>query len=282
MKYHYLNKNEINNLRAQLMSKISQTKNYSNRKLYYPNNSVCSKKEVVSEFFKYRNAEIGRDFEENVRQTLIHKYHWKESSIPRSFCFREISVKNKKKIVKTDETIEFKIKNQTVRFKLNEDESLDLIEGKEITNIKDKSDITIDKYKKKIVIKSLVKVEMDGIFEINNFSPSMFNQNEISIIYKNIDEDKIKSFTQVVVEIKLNKNKFKEMVNQLNKDKQILNKFTKDNFLFVGFMNTKSIEEEEITDSMDVLNELNCLILGINNSIFCNRNITKPIYWLKI
>lgn len=282
MKYYYLNKHEINNLRTQLMSKIKQNKSYANREPHYSNNTICSKKEIASEFFKFRNSEIGIDLEENVRQTLIYKYNWKESSMPRSFCFREISVKNKNKIIKTGETIEFKIKNKTVKFRLNKDESLDLIEGKEVTNINDKSEITIDKYKKKIDIKCFTKVEIDGIFQITNFSPSIFDENEISVIYKNIDDNQMKNFEQAVVEIKLSKNKFQEMVNQLYRDKQIFKKFTKENFLFIGFMNSKSVEEEEIIDAMDKLNELNCVIFGIKNSIFGNRNVTKHIDWLKI
>ena len=96
MKYYHLKKDEINNLRTQLMSKIKQSKSYSNRKPYYSNNYACSKKEIANELLRFRNSEIGRDFEENVSQTLIYKYNLKEFSNTKNFCFSEISVKNKK------------------------------------------------------------------------------------------------------------------------------------------------------------------------------------------
>ncbi len=64
------------------------------------------------------------------------------------------------------------------------------------------------------------------MFEIFNFDTPLFNKEEVSIIYTNTNDNNMKTFTQAIVEIKLNKNKFGELVSQLIKDKNDIEKLT--------------------------------------------------------
>ena len=114
---------------------------------------------------------------------------------------------------------------------------------------------------------------MDGMFEINNFSPSIFDKEEVSIIHQNVEDIKLKQFTQAVIEIKLSKAKFGDLVTQLYRDKEIIEKLTKDKILYIGFINSNSIDDSQKMKVMDKLNELNCIIFGTKNSIFSKKKL---------
>lgn len=232
MKKYYLSSIEIKSLKYELMKKNNKDNNNKEKSLsnksknHSSNRSVSyySSKDIPSEYYKLRNGEIGLDFEENIRQILYIDYKWKKGLFNRNFYYREITVKKKTKIVLTNETIKFKIKNNNIIFKLNPDKSLEVNINNKVTKIMHPKETSIEKFERKIQIKKLNEVEMDGMFEINNFSPSIFDKEEVSIIHQNVEDIKLKQFTQAVIEIKLSKAKFGDLVTQLYRDKEIIEK----------------------------------------------------------
>ena len=285
MKKNYLNADEIKKLKFGLMSKdkkLSKNMNNSNSFSSYILNKDENNSTLSSEYYKIRNGEIGLDLEENIRNILFFDYNWKKGFINRKFNYREIIYKDQNNVIITGREIVLKIKNKNINFKLNKDKSLDIITQEESTKISNPNETFTIKYNEKIIIKEINEVEIDGIFNITNFNISIFNNQEVSIIYNNVKDEKIKNFTQAVVEIKLSKNKFKDLVEQLNNDKKIIEKITSQNILYMGFINSNKIEDNEIENVKKELNNLNCIIFGIKNSIFSGRIINKYINWPEI
>ena len=64
--------------------------------------------------------------------------------------------------------------------------------------------------------------------------------------------------------------------------KKIIEKITSQNILYMGFINSNKIEDIEIENVKKELNNLNCIIFGIKNSIFSGRIINKYIDWPEI
>ena len=221
MKKNYLNADEIKKLKFGLMSKdkrSSKAMNNSNSFSSYILNKDENNSTLSSEYYKIRNGEIGLDLEENIRNILFFDYNWKRGFINRKFNYREIIYKGQNNVLITGREIVLKIKNKNINFKLNNNKSLDIITPEESTEISGPNETFVIKYNEKIILKEINEVEIDGIFNITNFNISIFNNQEVSIIYNNVKDEKIKNFTQAVVEIKLSKNKFKDLVEQLNND----------------------------------------------------------------
>ena len=95
------------------------------------------------------------------------------------------------------------------------------------------------------------------MFEICNLDTTSFNKEEVYIIYINTNDNNMKTFTQAIVGIKLNKNKFGELVSQLIKDKNKIEKLTEKKILYIGLINSKNINLKEIENSKKKLNNLN-------------------------
>ena len=221
MKKNYLNADEIKKLKFGLMSKdkrSSKAMNNSNSFSSYILNKDENNSTLSSEYYKIRNGEIGLDLEENIRNILFFDFNWKRGFINRKFNYREIIYKGQNNVLITGREIVLKIKNKNINFKLNNDKSSDIITPEESTKISNPNETFTIKYNEKIILKEINEVEIDGIFNITNFNISIFNNQEVSIIYNNVKDEKIKNFTQAVVEIKLSKNKFKDLVEQLNND----------------------------------------------------------------
>ena len=49
------------------------------------------------------------------------------------------------------------------------------------------------------------EVEIDDIFHIKNFSPTAFDPEEITILYRNINDNNMKIFNLAILEMKLSK-----------------------------------------------------------------------------
>ena len=147
------------------------------------------------------------------------------------------------------------------------------------SKINNQDDWKITEYYSKIQISKLNEIVLDGMFEICNFDTTSFNKEEVYIIYINTNDNNMKTFTQAIVEIKLNKNKFGELVSQLIKDKNEIEKLTEKKILYIGLINSKNINLKEIENSKKKLNNLNWIIFGINKSIFSGKNITKFYDW---
>ena len=283
MKYEYLSQKEINNLKIELMSgvktkKIIQSKQYTKR-----DNSIgsYSHRSPSDEYYKHRNEELSKDFEENIRQVLIHDYKWKAGVIARKFSYRDIKINSIIKLIKTNDEITFDIENKKIKFKLDDDNILYMNDeknnNKEFTSHEEIKDIN---YGVEIIIGKLIEVEIDGIFQIDNFRISQFDEKEIKILYKNID--KRNDFKHAALEIKYSKTNFGELVEQLERDKQVLEKFidnADEKFIYIGVIRTNNFHKKELSKYIDNLKKLKCVIIGLNKPIFNKRNIDKYIDW---
>ena len=287
----YLTALEIKQLKSELMSgksistiktKKSLDKNKTDSGENPKTPSSFSQKEFAEKYFELKNKEIGLDFEDNIRNILNHYYKWNDGLYDRHFFYREIIYKESTKIVITGKKIQFEVnKNEIIIFQLNKDNTLDAIINGEKTPIKDQESTTFKKNDIEFKIGKLNEVEMDGVFNIRNFSCSIFNKEEISVIYQNVDDKEMQKYENAIVEIKLNKNKFEDLINQLYNDKKLMDKMTKKNILYIGFINSKKIENisNKISKKCE---KMNCVIFGIKNSIFSNKKITKAYDWTKI
>ena len=79
----------------------------------------------------------------------------------------------------------------------------------------------------------------------------------------------MKLFNQTVLEMKLSKNNFSEMVTQLIRDRGIFEKLINDPILFIGFINSKNIGKNDLKASKDGLNKLKKAILFLVSKIKC-------------
>ena len=121
------------------------------------------------------------------------------------------------------------------------------------------------------------------MFNIENFSSIAFDPEEITILYSNINDNNMKLFNQAILEIKLSKNNFCEMVTQLIRDKDIFEKLTKKPILYIGFINSKNIRKKDLKVSKDGLRKLNnCIIFGIKDKMFNGKNVNKFYNWREI
>ena len=87
---------------------------------------------------------------------------------------------------------------------------------------------------------------------------------------------------KVVIEMKLNRNKIRELLHQLARDAEFMEFFGKENYLYIGIINSKSVNHEEVIKFINEYGDLNFILLGIKNSQFANREITKFYNWEEI
>lgn len=281
MKINYLSKSDINKLRAELMGKRKRNNKVKRNDKSYSSNSKHSVSNISSQYFLLRNDEIGQDFEENIRNILIMDYNWKERNIKRKFKFREIHYRLKKLFIITGQKKSVFINHRIILFQFNDDGSIDITNKCRTITIRDQEEKSVVLIKVGVItLKKVQEVEIDGMFHIENFSSSTFDTEEIIILYRNIDDKKMKLFNQAVLEMKLSKKNFSEMVTQLNRDRDVFEKIIKDPILYIGFINSKNIGKNELNASKDGLNKLkNCIIFGIKNKIFSGKNVNKFYNW---
>ena len=281
MKINYLRKFDIKKLKADLMGKRkrnNKTRRNAKSNSFHYKHSVSN---ISSQYFSLRNDEIGQDFEENIRKILTIDYNWKETNIKRKFKFREIRYRFKKMFIITGQKKVFFINHRIVFFKFNEDGSIDITNKCRTITIRDQKEKSILLIKIGVItLKKVQDVEIDGMFNIKHFSSSAFDSEEITILYRNINDNKMKLFNQAVLEMKLSKNNFCEMVTQLNRDRYVFERLIKEPLLYIGFINSKNIEKNGLKTSKNELNELkNCIIFGIKNKIFSGKNVNKFYNW---
>lgn len=255
MKIKYIRKSDIKKLKADLMGKRKRN-NKARRKAkinsFHSNHSVSN---ISSQYFSLRNDEIGQDFEENIRNILIMDYNWKERNIKRKFRFREIRYRSQKLFIITGQKKRVFINYRIVFFKFNEDGSIDITNKCRTITIREQEEKSILLIKIGVItLKKVQEVEIDGMFNINNFSSSDFDSEEITILYRNIDDNKMKLFNQAVLEMKLSKKNFCEMVTQLNRDRYVFKRLIKEPLLYIGFINSKNIEKNDLKASKNGLN----------------------------
>ena len=281
MKINYLSKSDIKKLKADLMGKRKRndrTKRNTKSNSFHSNHSVSN---ISSQFFSLTNDEIGQDFEENIRNILIMDYNLKERNIRRKFKFREIRYRFKKLFIITGQKKSVFINNRIVLFQFNDDGSIDITSKDRTTTIRDQEEKSVFIIKVGVItLKKVQEVEIDGMFNIENFSSTAFDPEEITILYRNINDNNMQLFTQAILEMKLSKNNFGGMVTQLIRDRDIFEKLIKEPILYIGFINSKNIGKGDLKESKDGLNKLkNCIIFGIKNKMFSGKNVNKFYNW---
>lgn len=290
MKKKYLNERQISKLKNNLMpnknkrnkkSKRSKSTrspdNLSNTEEFTPRHRSSS---LSSEFYKMNNKEIGVNFETNIRQILEIYYGCKKIAVKRKVLYRKIIYDGKIEFVTDIKDKEIIVKDQSVIFHLNQSKSLDINTGSEKKTIKDDKPYEYNFLENKIIIYKPMEMELDGIYE--NFELERLNKEEIECIWQNIDNPKISSYKKIVLEIKLNKNKIEELLYQLKRDKEFLGLLGKEDYLFIGVINSKSLNHEIVREFIKNNKNLNFIILGIKNSLLANKDVTKFYDWDEI
>ncbi len=247
--------------------------------LMNPRSHSSSSTKIISEtVHQATNEKVGKIFENNLIELLKSELKWTIGEIPRSFFYRELLVGTKIEIVSSFKNKIIKFGDIDYEFQILEDESIkiqDVNENeREITIPKDESKtVTHSITKKKIIISVSKKIEMDGSFNISNFSLNLFNNNEIMVHYNGISN--FSSYNYAITEAKLNQKKIKEMIAQLKKDKFVTKKISDKNILFIGFISSDHLED----DISKEVEGSNLLILGINNCHLFKREVTKYYDW---
>ena len=79
----------------------------------------------------------------------------------------------------------------------------------------------------------------------------------------------------------MNQNKIMELIQQLKADKIIMNNALSNSVVYIGFVNMTKNDNilYQNLDFSHICGDMQCIIFGINNGIFCERNITEPIDW---
>ena len=204
------------------------------------NNSVHS---FSSYCFIKRNSEIEKIFEENIRNTLNFEFGW-ENILSNS---KNTTIKKRKKILQ-----------------------------KYANNKKDIIKVNISR--KKLMVKKEKEIETDKYFHIENFDFSKLNE-DFSIVYRNIEDEELEEVNSVLIEAKLNKSKIPEMISQIKEDKKIYEKMTNDKILYMGIVGCSGKNKNIDIDYEKKLDGIKCVILEMDNSTFCGRNMKNPLDW---
>ena len=270
MQNYYLNANQINKLKKDLMPKHKNSG---------ANSSISS-----SEYYKMKNKEVGIHFEENIRNILMLNYGWKKKEINRKLLYCYIKYDGNSNLITNIEEKKLTISETIVTFRINDNKSLDIIfDNNNIIKIKKQKESQQTILGKTVIITERKDMENDGWFNLNNFDIKKFDKNEICEIYKTIEPGKIKKAKQVIIESKLNKNKVNELLFQLNRDKKIIEKIEniqKDNILYMGFINAKSINIQDfINNVIPKYQDLKFILFGIKNEFFGKRKVTEFYDW---
>ena len=247
-------------------------------------------KKIINERIKtYINSKTGIIFEHIIRKTLEIKLKLEISDFPPSFFFRKVygySIQGTEIIMK-ERSLAFIEEDTGEKYLLcqfnelnNSCEFIDPKTQKLILNIDEKGkNITIDTLQ--LTISSPKSAEMDGIFCINNFKFPNFNPEEINMIFNNINENDIKGIMNIIVEIKMNKKKLQDLIEQIKSDNRIMRKLLTYDILFVGFVGSDG-EFDNLINLDEELRNLKCVIYEIKNDCIFGRNMKQPYDWILI
>jgi len=240
---------------------------------------------TVSSVRQVMNESTGKILEKNIRNILENNYGFKLLKYPEKIFIKKIRVEignkiqdeeifqneedainiaNKKYIFLFNEKFELLIKDSNNKTKTS---ILNNASNKESKVNLDGFNLTISPYK---------EMEIDGYFKMNKFKLEMFNENEIDVIYSNINKDDEKSFNNSIIEVKLSANKVDDLITQIRKDHHLLKLKNEKDTLVIGFINSNKIKNIAHFNSLD---NKKCVIYGIKNSIFCGKEVTYHIDW---
>ena len=127
-----------------------------------------------------------------------------------------------------------------------------------------------------MIISPYKEMEIDGYFRMEKFEVNMFNENEVEIIFSNINKDEEKNFVDSIIEDKLGSNKVDELIKQIRKNHRLLKLKDKKDTVLIGFINSNKINNR---DHFNTLGDKKCGRYGIKDSIFCGKEVTYQIDW---
>ena len=123
---------------------------------------------------------------------------------------------------------------------------------------------------------------MDGIFFLDKFIMPKFNTNEVKLIYNDIKIDVIEqNKIYVIIEVKQNKNKFNELIQQLKYDYSIMSKILDNKIILLGFIGDGT-EAGDLNEEIDLnaeIGHLNCAVFEINEDRVLGKKIKQFIDW---
>ena len=76
--------------------------------------------------------------------------------------------------------------------------------------------------------------------------------------------NELNNFEYALLEIKFNKNKVDELINQIKRDKEVMEKLITKKILYIGFIDSYTID----CDITDKIKGLNFLLFGLKNQNF--------------
>ena len=179
-----------------------------------------SVKQIINEY-------KGKLFKENIRSILQYNYGFKKLDISPKIFKKKIEYDNKiiSEILQNEETT-VNIMNKSFIFLFDNKFNVQIYSEvkellKTINSKFSNEDKTCQIKNTGLTIKLLAYTEMeiDGFFKIHNFSKNLFNNNEISIIYSNIINEKEENFEWSIIEAKLSPKKSNELITQIKKEK---------------------------------------------------------------
>ncbi len=241
------------------------------------NNSVVS---FSSEYYKNRNSEIGKIFEENIKNTLKFEFGWEKGDVGQHFYYRIVKLNGNEYILMRDGKLALTI-NGKKYFLLSNSDIITLKRGKKILKKYDNKNITKITpiiSRKKLVFQKETEIETDGYFHIQNFDFSRFND-DFSILYNNIEDEELEEASNILIEIKLNKRKIPEMIKQLKRDKNIYEKMTKEKILYMGIVGYSGRKKNIDINYEEELDGFKCVIIEMKNDNFCGRNMEQHLDW---
>jgi len=269
MENNYLSLSEIKQLKSDLLMPEKSKKS---------NKSFTSS--ISGEFYKMRNKEIGEELEDNIRNVLEIYYGWKKVILNRKFIYCQIFMDEKVEILTSLKEEEIIIEGQSVHFKINKNKSLEILAAGNKQRIKSQNQTKVNIFGQDIIINGRKDLELDGIYEQFNFDE--FDENEITYLYTNIKNLGIESFDKLVLEVKINRDKICDLLFQLIRDKKILENCSDDKFLYVGIINAKSVNFQEVIKFKNEHEDLNFILIGIKNNKIHGKDIRKFHDWDEI
>ena len=241
-------------------------------------------KSVISSIRQVDNEKIAKLFERNIGHILEYYYGFEKLNIPRKMFMKTIIYENikEKEIIQgfeTTVTIEKKTfiflfdKNFDLKIKNESGDILDEIPSK---FSKDKMTLKIKETNITISISPYSEIEADGFFAINSFSIKQFNDDEVTILYSNVDDKESNNFKYCNIEAKLSPDKINKLISQIRRGAKVLKYFDKKPVISLGFINSNKIKDNNYLKD---LKNKKCVIYGINNSVFWGKDINQFIDW---
>ena len=268
-KYYRNTLDDIKKLKKNLMSTPNKTES-----------DISSARQAI-------NERVGKIFEKNIRYILEYNFDFRKVQFRLLMFTKKIIIfDNDKKIEEIElfQNEETEVSIKVIKYIIIFDKHFKLLIKKSQNNIikeigseNSKKETKIDLEGNKLTICPYKEMEIDGYFEMKNFSVNIFDENEVEILFSNVNKEEEKGFFNSIIEVKLGANKVDELIKQIRKDHHFLKLKEKNDTVVLGFINNS--DKIRNKNHFNTLKNKKCVIFGIKNSILCGKEITLPIDW---